>query len=658
MDKRRGGRKVHRIRALACILAVITMAMVVEMLILGFLNKMDANSTSVVLLDQVTSILEENEYTENELVETLKEDYVVRARTVAYILDARPDATGDVQELQKIASLMKIDEIHIFNDEGVIVGGSIPKYYGYSFESGDQMAYFKPMLNDKSLTMCQDVTPNTAEAKNMMYAITWNDAGDSMIQVGIEPVRLLEELRRNEIPEVVSNMPAYEGFNIFVADVQTGEIYGSTDASMVGVTMQDVGIPKTAMTAGTLYDDELVIDGFKAYCKFRQIGDYVVSVTYSTRANIWNFTVALVIELIYLSLAAFIIICLFKRIIRANAERDDQLAILTSMSGVYYSMHLIDLGDDTVIEYTADDYVRNVVDGEHGAAYMMHRIMEKSVVDACRESILEFTDLSTVAERMKGKKIISQEFLGKTKGWFRASFIMIEEDEAQRPTKVFYVTRNIDHDKKREQELLFRSNTDQLTGLYNRRAYEDDLAAYDSLVRLAAGDGGRQAHGGLSFKTRAVESGLFEEGVVNLDELLPGSKSMDDLVFVSMDVNGLKTVNDQLGHAAGDELLLGAVECMKKCLGKYGRLYRMGGDEFAAVMFANDRRLEKVRKEFELVMAGWSGKQVKSLSISCGYVAIREDKKLSMHEVAKLADKRMYEAKSEYYRKNGIERRR
>ena len=59
------------------------------------------------------------------------------------------------------------------------------KYFGYSFDSGEQMAYFKPMLKDKKLTMCQDVTPNTSEAKEMMYAIAWNEAGNKMIQVAL-----------------------------------------------------------------------------------------------------------------------------------------------------------------------------------------------------------------------------------------------------------------------------------------------------------------------------------------------------------------------------------------------------------------------------------------------------------------------------------------
>ena len=134
----------------------------------------------------------------------------MRAKAVAYIINANPDAENNVDELKKIANLMSVDEIHLFDTTGKIYSGTIPKYYGYNFDSGDQMEYFKPMLEDKTLTMCQDVTPNTSEGKKMMYAITWDETGTRMVQVGIKPVRLLNEVKQNEISSIVENMPEPE----------------------------------------------------------------------------------------------------------------------------------------------------------------------------------------------------------------------------------------------------------------------------------------------------------------------------------------------------------------------------------------------------------------------------------------------------------------
>lgn len=102
------------------------------------------------------------------------------------------------------------------------------------------MAYFKPMLKDKKLTMCQDVTPNTSEAKEMMYAITWNEAGNKMIQVGIEPKRLLNEAKQNEVSNVVADMPVYKGMEILVADADTKIVAGATDSSKIGQEIDSI----------------------------------------------------------------------------------------------------------------------------------------------------------------------------------------------------------------------------------------------------------------------------------------------------------------------------------------------------------------------------------------------------------------------------------
>ena len=140
---------------------IIIVALLLEASILKYVNDKNAYQTSKVLVDRVITVLNKNDEGRDELIESLKDDYIVRAKAVSYIVDAKPQVEYDVEELQKIAKLMSIDE------NGSIYSGSMPKYFGYSFDSGEQMGYFKPMLNDKSLTMCQDVTPNTSEGKAM-----------------------------------------------------------------------------------------------------------------------------------------------------------------------------------------------------------------------------------------------------------------------------------------------------------------------------------------------------------------------------------------------------------------------------------------------------------------------------------------------------------
>ncbi len=608
MNKKIAGKLKHRhTKMVIYLVAVFTIAMVIEVLILLSLNKKNSNRTSLVLLDQVVRIIEDNQESEDELIGTLKDDYMVRAQAVAYLIDSMPDAEMDVLKLRKIAELLRIDEIHLFDTTGTIYSGTEPKYYGYSFDSGEQMAYFKPMLEDKKLSMCQDVTPNTAEGKNMIYAITWNSSGDRMVQIGIEPVRLLEELRSNEISEVIDNMPTYDGIGILVADADTGVISGASDSELIGSTLEEQGIDGTKAKTGEAVKENLGFDGHFNYCNIQRTGDYVVVITYSTVVNINNRRIALLVEFIYLLIAGIAVYCMLNRIVKVNDEKKAQMEILLSMSDIYNSMHLIDLQENTVMEYNARDEITAVVKQTSSADEFMLRVMKLTTQESHLEEALEFTDLSTLAVRMQNKKTISEELMSKAIGWYRGSFITIEEDEEGYPTKVVYVTQNIDKQKKREEALILKSNIDELTGLYNRRAYEDDIASYEDKV------------------------------------------TQENFVFASFDVNGLKKVNDSKGHIAGDELLVGAAECMKKCFEPYGKVYRVGGDEFAAIIFVSPAQLHAIKKDFENVTSKWSGKLVDSLSVSCGYVAKREAGTDSVHEMANIADKKMYEAKSTFY---------
>ena len=169
--------------------------------------------------------------------------------------------------------------------------------------------------------------------------------------------------------------------------------------------------------------------------------------------------------------------------------------------------------------------------------------------------------------------------------------------------------------KKYNKALLYMSHVDRLTRCLNRRAYEDDVVMYQS------------------------------------------APLSENFVFLSADINGLKKVNDTLGHVAGDELICAAAECLNRCLSPYGRVYRNGGDEFVSILFVDENALTGVKEDLRNTESNWKGQYVKSLSISTGFAAKWEYPEASITELAKIADQRMYEAKRMHYEqqeKDGI----
>jgi len=278
-------------------------------------------------------------------------------------------------------------------------------------------------------------------------------------------------------------------------------------------------------------------------------------------------------------------------------------------------MHVIDLVKNEVYPVNARNEVKEIVNHKSGADQMMEQVMSTVTTDEYLERALEFTNLGTLMDRMQGKQIISDEFIGKNIGWFLASFIIMEKDGAGRPTKVIYATRIIDDEKKQKEKLIHKSHTDEMTGLYNRRAYEENIYEHNDIP---------------------------EE---------------DKFIYVSIDANGLKMVNDNFGHTAGDELLIGVAQCMKKSLGSFGNLYRIGGDEFVAILFCDNDEIQSVLAEFDQLINNWSGKLIDTISVSYGWVNKCEKPDASTRQLGAIAEKRMYEAKSTYYRGQGVDRR-
>ena len=463
---------------------VIAVALLLEISILNYVNGKNAYRMSKALLDRVTTVLDENDKDREGLVQMLMDEYIVRAKSVSYIIDAKPQVEYDVEELQKIANLMSIDEIHLFDETGRIYSGTLPQYFGYSFDSGEQMQYFKIMLENKELSMCQDVTPNTAEGKEMMYAITWNEDGTKMIQVGIKPTRLLAEMKQTQVSMVVADMPVYEGMEIYVADAKTKIIKGATDSSKEGKKLDEIGISSSNVGEEQSIAERVRIDGKACRCVMKQDDNYIVAVSIENIYYLQSSVLATLIVGIYLIVAS---VCML---------------------------------------------------------YML-------------------------------SKVLKEKF----------------EKEA----------------------LIYTSNTDELTKCLNRHAYEQDINKLD------------------------------------LDE---------EWIYISLDLNGLKRVNDSRGHAAGDELIVAAAECMRKTFGAYGEIYRIGGDEFVVCMTKQVQQFEEVLQVFETSVQNWHGELADTLSISYGHVYSTEQPWKNIHEVSKLADQRMYACKAHYYRQPGRDRRR
>lgn len=135
------------------------------------------------------------------------------------------------------------------------------------------------------------------------------------------------------------------------------------------------------------------------------------------------------------------------------------------------------------------------------------------------------------------------------------------EDDNSNP-RILYMIEDVTARREAEEEILYLSYYDQLTGLYNRRFYLEELRRIDT------------------------------------ERNLP-------ITLVMADVNGLKLTNDAFGHLEGDQLLKHIADTMKKHCRADDIIARIGGDEFIMLLpQTNMEQAEKLVERINVALAG------------------------------------------------------
>lgn len=138
-------------------------------------------------------------------------------------------------------------------------------------------------------------------------------------------------------------------------------------------------------------------------------------------------------------------------------------------------------------------------------------------------------------------------------------------------------------------------------------------------------------------------------GLDRLVALYPSDNRRRHAVAVCfMDVNGLKEVNDSLGHKQGDQLLKEFVQAVQSGIRDEDFIFRVGGDEFAVALPDADREHAEMiwmRIKAKLEQASSAAARRYSISASHGIVSSEDGLDGQVEQILALADQRMYEEK-------------
>ncbi|MGM3305221.1 sensor domain-containing diguanylate cyclase [Anabaena sp. WFMT] len=176
--------------------------------------------------------------------------------------------------------------------------------------------------------------------------------------------------------------------------------------------------------------------------------------------------------------------------------------------------------------------------------------------------------------------------------------------------------QEIEERKAAQAEVLHLSLTDELTGLYNRR-------------------------------------GFF---VLGEQQLKLAQRTQIPTCLMFIDLDGLKQINDQLGHEFGDFAILASANLINQTFRSSDTLGRLGGDEFVLLLQSHDLNVEVMiqRLQSSIDKYNQSGDKPFVLSMSIGVVDYNPNEPVPLNHLITLADELMYKHKRAKKQERGL----
>jgi diguanylate cyclase (GGDEF)-like protein/PAS domain S-box-containing protein len=239
--------------------------------------------------------------------------------------------------------------------------------------------------------------------------------------------------------------------------------------------------------------------------------------------------------------------------------------------------------------------------------YSREEVLRMNVWDLVHPEILKkYPPESTANKLLSGKTIhVEQKFRLKEGGYIEVLVNLARMPYSSEKDSYMVMFQDISERKRMEEQLRQLSLYDSLTGLYNRTFFDLEMERLSDRRYMPAG-------------------------------------------IVMCDLDGLKFVNDTLGHSSGDEMLSSAAAILRRCVRSSEIVARVGGDEFAILLPNINEEvihelLQRLRREEENFNAGNPSIPV---SLSIGYV-VGSTEGTDMEVLFREADNRMYREKAQ-----------
>ena len=562
------------------------------MIIVTFFNcitaKKEANYTAQTTFYHIEQILNENQKDLNKQKKEYRQTCIDNAQAVAYSLQENPDALYNIDELKKIAQYVEVDEIHIFNKQGVIISGTHPEYYGYSFDSGKQLSFFKPLLSNQNLQLTQKIMENTASHIKMQYSALWSENKEFIVQVGMNHENASKATKKNQLSYLFKLFRVNNEAQYYAINSKNHKIVGTTHHH-IGDVASSIGLKDTQIKeAKNGFFTE--IDGQLSYCVSKKIKNNYIYCIIPVRVlfkEVPKNCLEMIVCLIIISILFRLLIIKYIRVY-----------VIDSINQINHQLSKISKGqldDEVSINNSLEFQKLNTLYLSDGFKEIFS--LNSQQCTQFKEDINNFIDFLNKINTHQVEKDIY--YLPQMK-----RYIQINDRKDQDTTLGVMIDITTSYIKRKKIEI--ERDVDELTQIYNRN--------------------------GLKIKINK----LLED------------KNIAQYALIFIDLDGLKQVNDVYGHYCGDLYLKQMTNVLKTISGEKCLVGRLGGDEFIAFFHHYDsmeklnndiNQLNEIRDQIVLLADDHS------VNLAFSYGVCYGTESTDLQRMIEIADYKMYENK-------------
>ncbi|MDO4531029.1 MAG: diguanylate cyclase [Bacillota bacterium] len=553
-----------RIIALALVFVITFLLITIQ--IIDKHNAVHENSAKTLL--RMEHMLYENQQDMTEIVHKYGYSCLNDADTIAYLIEKDPGIIKSFGELRRIAALLEVDEINLFNEEGIIFAGTNPEYFGYHLESGEQIRFFQAMKEDKSLRLVQAITPNTAKNKKMQYSAVWNRTGNIIVQVGMESSHIIKQTEKNDLNHIFSLFRVNPDANYYAINTESGNIVASTASEHVGKHAGEIGLStKTILTHPDGFHAN--VGGINSFCVFSRIGtNYIGRVVASSTVYNGMFST---------TAALFVCVVLIAALLISFSSRFMDRIVVGGMREVNQKLDLISKGNleekidvHSSLEFSElsayiNEMVASLLNNSKKMQYVLSKTNLYIGVYEYRPHLkhVRFTEYIPHILGLSEAKAIS---LSSDYSSFRAFISDIQKNPVPGETNIFRLPgegeRYVRLEEMEEEDGIFGVCIDETEDIRKRLEIEAERD-YDLLTGL--------------LNRRGLDH--------QLHKLFRDPHDLGCGALIMLDADGLKIINDTYGHEKGD-LYIKKISELIHPFGSAGSLTaRQGGDEFVLLLY-------------------------------------------------------------------------